>query len=78
MVTRDHHAIYKNGAKEIADRYGKSLTFMAKYDERQGNSRHVHLSLRDSGGAALFDDGSRPYGMSPTFCRFLAGCWPPA
>jgi len=48
LVTCDNHAIYKNGAKEIADQHGKSLTFMAKYDEREGNSCHVHLSLRGS------------------------------
>lgn len=27
LVTCDNHAIYKNGAKEIADQHGKSLTF---------------------------------------------------
>ena len=31
-------------AKEIAAQHGKSLTFMAKYDEREGNSCHIHLS----------------------------------
>ncbi len=73
LVTCDNHAIYKNGAKEIADQHGKSLTFMAKYDEREGNSCHIHLSLRDKDGTAVFDDGGRPHGMSPTFCGFLAG-----
>ncbi len=73
MVTCDNHAIYKNGAKEIADRHGKSLTFMAKYDEAEGNSCHIHLSLRDEDGAAVFDDGGRPHGMSATFGSFLAG-----
>ncbi|OBG32530.1 glutamine synthetase family protein [Mycobacterium sp. E3198] len=73
MVTCDNHAIYKNGAKEIADRHGKSLTFMAKYDEAEGNSCHIHLSLRDGDGAAVFDDGGRPHGMSATFGSFLAG-----
>ena len=73
LVTCDNHAIYKNGAKEIADQHGKSLTFMAKYDEREGNSCHIHLSLRDQDGAAVFDDGGGPHGMSPTFCGFLAG-----
>jgi glutamine synthetase len=73
LVTCDNHAIYKNGAKEIADQHGKSLTFMAKYDEREGNSCHIHLSLRDQDGAAVFEDGGRPHGMSPTFCGFLAG-----
>lgn len=42
----DNHTIYKNGAKEIADQHGKSLTFMAKFDEREGNSCHIHISLR--------------------------------
>lgn len=73
LVTCDNHAIYKNGAKEIADRHGKSLTFMAKYDAREGNSCHIHLSLRDADGAAVFADGSRPRGMSALFGSFVAG-----
>jgi glutamine synthetase len=73
MVTCDNHAIYKNGAKEIADQHGKSLTFMAKYDECEGNSCHIHLSLRAAEGSAVFADDSCPYGMSPTFCSFVAG-----
>jgi len=73
LVTCDNHVIYKNGAKEIADQHGKSLTFMAKYDEREGNSCHIHLSLRDKDGSAVFADGSRPHGMSTTFCSFVAG-----
>src|SRR6201996_8176310 len=73
LVTCDNHAIYKNGAKEIADQHGKSLTFMAKYDECEGNSCHVHLSLRDAQGAAVFHDGADPRGMSAIFRGFLAG-----
>ena len=77
LVTCDNHAIYKNGAKEIADQHGKSLTFMAKYDEREGNSCHIHISLRavdgTEHGTAVFDDGSGPHRMSPTFRSFVAG-----
>jgi glutamine synthetase len=73
LVTCDNHAIYKNGAKEIADQHGKSLTFMAKYDEREGNSCHIHISLRAADGSAVFDDSSGPHGMSPTFRSFVAG-----
>jgi glutamine synthetase len=73
LVTCDNHAIYKNGAKEIADQHGKSLTFMAKYDEREGNSCHIHLSLRAADGSAVFADDARPYGMSSTFRSFIAG-----
>ncbi len=46
LETCDNHSIYKNGAKEIADQHGKALTFMAKYNEREGNSCHIHLSVR--------------------------------
>ncbi len=44
--TCDNHVVYKNAAKEIAAQHGKSLTFMAKFDEREGNWCHIHLSLR--------------------------------
>ncbi len=73
LVTCDNHAIYKNGAKEIADQHGKSLTFMAKYDEREGNSCHIHLSLRAQDGTAAFAGANPPHGMSATFRAFLAG-----
>ncbi|HWF68381.1 MAG TPA: glutamine synthetase family protein [Mycobacterium sp.] len=73
LVTCDNHSIYKNGAKEIADQHGKSLTFMAKYDEREGNSCHIHLSLRATDGSAVFADAEQPVGMSQTFRSFVAG-----
>ena len=49
----DDHSVYKTGAKEIASQEGVSLTFMAKYNEREGNSCHIHLSLRDRDGAPV-------------------------
>src|SRR5581483_3293385 len=59
QITADNHALYKTGAKEIAAQHGCSLTFMAKIDEREGNSCHVHLSLRDDSGAPVLADPSR-------------------
>jgi glutamine synthetase len=50
----DNHAIYKNGAKEIAAQEGHAITFMAKFNEREGNSCHIHCSLADRGGANAF------------------------
>ncbi len=73
LVTCDNHTIYKNGAKEIADQHGKSLTFMAKFDEREGNSCHIHISLRGIDGTPVFADSADPLGMSPMFRSFLAG-----
>jgi glutamine synthetase len=72
-VTCDNHTIYKNGAKEIADQHGKSITFMAKFDEREGNSCHIHISLRGEDGSAVFADPDDPLGMSPLFRSFVAG-----
>ena len=68
----DEHSLFKLGAKEIAAQEGCSLTFMAKYDEREGNSCHVHLSLRDESGAPVFA-GEGPQGFAVVFEHFLAG-----
>ncbi|MFE5556061.1 glutamine synthetase family protein [Streptomyces sp. NPDC056544] len=72
LTTCDQHSVYKTGAKEIASQEGVSLTFMAKFDEREGNSCHIHLSLADADGHnAMAGDG--PGGMSPVMRHFLAG-----
>ncbi|MGX1882015.1 glutamine synthetase family protein [Streptomyces sp. NPDC055287] len=72
LVTCDQHAIYKTGAKEIASQEGVSLTFMAKYNEREGNSCHIHLSLQDANGRNVMADDASD-GMSPVMRHFLAG-----
>jgi glutamine synthetase len=70
LATADGHAIYKNGAKEIAAQEGHSISFMPKFDEREGNSCHIHLSLRSEDGSPVFADGHE---FSETFEHFLAG-----
>ncbi|MEV7429222.1 glutamine synthetase family protein [Nocardioides sp. NPDC092400] len=72
LTTADNHAVYKTVAKEIAAQQGRSLTFMAKYDAREGSSCHIHLSLRGTDGSLVFWDeetGSR----TPLYDRFVAG-----
>jgi glutamine synthetase len=80
--TADNHSVYKTGAKEIAALHGKSLTFMAKYDQREGNSCHIHMSLRQVDGSVVFDHphgggGSDPErgvaGGTVLFDQFVAG-----
>jgi glutamine synthetase len=66
----DGHVIYKNGAKEIAAQAGMALTFMAKFDEREGNSCHIHCSFRGTDGAMVMADGT---GMSALGKSFIAG-----
>jgi len=73
LTTCDQHSVYKTGAKEIAAQEGMALTFMAKYDEREGNSCHIHLSLRDADGRPVLADDDAPYGMSELMRHFLAG-----
>jgi len=73
IATCDNHIIYKNGAKEIADQHGKSLTFMAKFDEREGNSCHIHLSLRANDGSPVFADSAGRHRMSSLFELAVAG-----
>ncbi len=70
LASADGHAIYKNGAKEIAAQEGCSISFMPKFNEREGNSCHIHLSLRGEDGTPVFADD---HGFSKTFENFIAG-----
>jgi glutamine synthetase len=72
ITTCDNHSIYKTGAKEIAAQDGMSITFMAKPNEREGNSCHIHLSLRGADGTPVLA-GDGPHGMSRLGEHFLAG-----
>ena len=72
LTTCDNHVLYKTGAKEIAVQHGQSISFMAKYDEREGNSCHIHFSLRDKKGRGVFA-GDGQHGLSPVMEHFLAG-----
>jgi glutamine synthetase len=66
LSTADQHVIYKNGAKEIAAEMGTAITYMAKFNEREGNSCHIHFSLTDAEGPLFARDPD-------TFDAFLAG-----
>ena len=59
LTCADNHAIYKNGAKEIAAQEGMAITFMAKPNAREGNSCHIHFSLRSIDGHPVFSGTSR-------------------
>ena len=70
----DNHVIYKNGAKEIASQQGYALTFMAKPNEKEGNSSHIHLSFRGlNGELVMADDSDKEHGMSEIGRQFIAG-----
>jgi glutamine synthetase len=72
LTTADQHSIYKTGAKEIAAKHGYSLTFMAKPNDREGNSCHIHLSFRTAEGEPVMA-GDGPHGLSPVGSSIIAG-----
>ena len=72
VTTCDNHSIYKTGSKEIADAEGMSITFMAKPNAREGNSCHIHLSVRDDDGTPVMA-GDGPHGLSRFGEHFIAG-----
>lgn len=71
MRMADEHTMYKEAAKIIAWRHGYALTFMPKFDEAEGNSCHVHMSLWEGDKPAFA--GPDGQGRSPLFTSFLAG-----
>ena len=78
LATADQHSIYKEAAKEIAAQEGMALTFMAKFNEREGNSCHIHISVRGNGnghpdGAAVMADENNNAELSELGRSFVAG-----
>ena len=70
----DNHVIYKNGAKEIVAAAGHALTFMAKPNEKEGNSSHIHCSFRGLDGSMIMaDDVDKEHGLSDVGRWFIAG-----
>ena len=70
----DNHVIYKNGAKEIASQQGYALSFMAKPNEKEGNSSHIHLSFRGlKGELVMTDESDKENGLSEVGKQFIAG-----
>ncbi|PJE96834.1 glutamine synthetase [Streptomyces carminius] len=73
MATCDGHVFFKNGAKQLAAAEGAALTFMPKFDDGEGNSCHIHLSLRGTDGTPVLADDSAGDGMSDLMRHFVAG-----
>jgi len=67
VTAADNHVVYKNGAKELAQQNGCSITFMAKPDHASiGSSCHIHSSLWHGGESAFA-------GETDVFKQFVAG-----
>ncbi len=77
LTAADRHTLCKHAAKEIADRQGGAITFMAKpHADAAGSSCHIHASLWDQDGTAnrFAHHGEADAGPgSRLFAHFLAG-----
>jgi glutamine synthetase len=72
ILMADRHILFKQGAREIAEQHGKSITFMAKPSMAEaGNSCHIHTSLWRTGRNLFWDEGKKS--GSKLFRHFLGG-----
>ncbi|SRR5579883_1693542 len=73
LEAADRAALFKTFTKVLAQREGLMATFMAKWSNRYpGQSGHLHLSLKRSGGA-VFHDPDKPHGISDEMRWFIGG-----
>lgn len=74
LAMADNHVVFKQCCKELAEGMGVSVTFMAKFSDKQaGSSCHVHLSLWQGGKNAFA--GSQKLGASNARTSF-SSFWP--
>lgn len=74
LAAADKAALFKTFVKVLAQRSNMMATFMAKWSrDWPGQSGHIHLSLKDGGGQAVFHDAAQPQQMSQTMRHFIGG-----
>ena len=74
LEAADRAVLFKAGAKEIANRFGFTASFMARWHTQlPGCSGHIHQSLRNAENVNLFYDAADPLKMSSIFKSYLAG-----
>lgn len=70
----DQLVLLKNFLRALALRQGRSVTFMPRWNEAaDSQSIHLHISLKDKAGNAVFHDPGARNGVSQTFRHFLGG-----
>jgi glutamine synthetase len=74
VAAADTAVIFKTFAKAYAQRQGKLITFMARWsNDADGQSGHVHISLRGENGEPVFHDEAAERDISKTMWHFIAG-----
>ena len=70
----DNAILFKTYTKALAQRMGRLVTFMARWNnDFDGQSGHVHISLKDLDGKPVFRDDATEDSMSATMRHFLGG-----
>ncbi len=74
LSAADKANLFKTFVKVWAQRRDMMACFMAKWsNDYPGQSGHIHLSLQDAKGQAVFHDAQAEYGMSALQRHFVAG-----
>jgi len=74
LEAADRAALFKTFTKALAQKRGWMATFMAKWSPSwPGQSGHLHVSLSDPKGEALFHDAGKPHAISDTMRWFVGG-----
>ncbi|MHA6641203.1 glutamine synthetase family protein [Mesorhizobium sp. A623] len=70
----DQLVLLKNFLRALAQRQGKCVTFMPRWNEdADSQSIHVHTSLTGKDGQAVLHDPSQRNGVSETFRHYIGG-----
>ncbi len=70
----DNAVLFKTYTKALAQRMGRLVTFMARWsNDADGQSGHVHISLKNLAGEPVFRDENSEDTMSDTMRHFLGG-----
>jgi len=74
LRSADDAALFKTFTKVALQKQNKMATFMARWSpDYPGQSGHIHLSIRDKAGKALFHDATQAHNMSRTMRQFVGG-----
>lgn len=74
LAAADNAALFKTFAKVLAEKQGRTATFMAKWhQDYSGQGGHIHISLKDRNGHNAFYDASQPHNISRTMRHFIGG-----
>lgn len=74
LLAADNAALFKTFAKVLAQKQGRTASFMAKWhQEYSGQGGHIHISLKDRDGHNTFYDAHAPQHISRTMRHFIGG-----